>query len=171
MVDQPDPELLATCRRLHPRLVAALTLHCGRLDVAEDLAQETLVRVWERWPKVRQADSPDAWAFRVALNLSTSALRRRALEQRAHLVAPRGADRDADNPDSAEQIAVRQALQLLPARQRAAIILRYFADLSVDDTAAAMTCAPGTVKALTSQGIAKLREHLTFDAEGVPLHD
>ncbi len=167
MVDQPEPELLATCQRLHPKLVAALALHGGQVEVAEDLAQETLVRVWEHWSEVRHADSPDAWAFRVAFNLSTSVLRRRVLERRF----PVPAAADAPGPDAADQIAVRQALQLLPTRQRAAIILRYFADLSVDDTAAAMGCAPGTVKALTSQGIANLRDHLTFDDEGVPLHD
>ena len=166
MVDQPDVELVALCRRLHPRLVAALALHCGRVDVAEELAQETLVRVWERWPNVRRAGSPDAWAFRVAFNLSTSALRRRALEQRVARRPPA-----VESPDLADRLAVRQALQQLTPRQRAAIILRYFVDLPVDDTAVAMDCAPGTVKALTSQAIARLREHLTFDAEGVSLHD
>ena len=167
MVDQAESEFLAFCRRLHPRLVSTLALHCGQLEVAEELAQETLVRVWERWSTVRFADSPEAWTFRVALNLSSSAGRRRSLERRVAASYPIAVvDDDPSGP-----LAVRQALMTLAPRQRAAVLLRYFVDLSVDDTAAAMRCAPGTVKALTSQGIDRLRDHLTFDDEGVTLHD
>jgi RNA polymerase sigma-70 factor (sigma-E family) len=170
VVDRAEDDLATFCRRLHPRLVGMLALHCGQVELAEDLAQETLARVWERWSKVRLADSPDAWAFRVALNLSSSAGRRRALERRVAASQPVAVvDGDGDG-DRSGPLAVRQALLTLAPRQRAAIVLRYFVDLSVDDTAAAMRCAPGTVKALTSQGIDRLREHLTFDEE-VTLHD
>ncbi len=60
---------------------------------------------------------------------------------------------------------MRAAVATLAPRQREALALRYFADLSVEDTAAAMRCAPGTVKALTSQAIAALRTQLATDDE------
>ena len=72
------------CREMHPRLVGALALHCGDRDVAEELAQETLARVWERWSSVRSMDSPEAWTFRVAFNLSNSRFRRNAAEPPQH---------------------------------------------------------------------------------------
>jgi RNA polymerase sigma-70 factor (sigma-E family) len=162
---EDDGDLRAFCRRIHPRLVGALGLHCGDGRVAEELAQETLARVWERWSTVRSATSPDAWAFRVAFNLANSRFRRRAAEQRAYQRV--GVPRDAvDGPDAADSVAVRDAVVALPPRQRAVIVLRYFADLSVEDTASAMRCAPGTVKSLTSKAIDGLRARLGNDVEG-----
>jgi RNA polymerase sigma-70 factor (sigma-E family) len=163
---EADADVSAFCRRLHPRLVGALGLHCGDARVAEELTQEALARVWERWPTVRAADSPDAWTFRVAFNLAGSRYRRRQAEQRAY--GRMGVRRDDDHaPDAADSITVRDAVASLPPRQRAVIVLRYFADLSVDDTASAMGCAPGTVKSLTSRAIDGLRARLGDVVEGV----
>jgi RNA polymerase sigma-70 factor (sigma-E family) len=148
------------CRSMHPRLVGALALHCGDRDVAEELAQEALARVWERWSSVRAMASPESWTFRVGFNLAASRFRRAAAERRAR---SRAGHPDDHVPDAASAIAVRAAVAALPPRQRAAVVLRYFADLSVDDTAAALGCAPGTVKSLTSQAITALRA--TFDVE------
>jgi RNA polymerase sigma-70 factor (sigma-E family) len=154
-----DAELTAFCRRLHPRLAGALGLHVGDGRLGEELAQETLARVWERWATVRAADSPDAWAFRVGFNLANSRLRRRAAERRAYERAGTRIERSSAT-DAADVIAVRDAVAALPPRQRAVLVLRYFADMSVDDTALAMKCAPGTVKSLTSRAIGGLRARL-----------
>jgi len=148
------------CRALHPRLVGALALHCGDRDVAEELAQETIARVWERWSSVRAMESPDAWAFRVGFNLTTSRFRRRAAEHRARA---RFGPPSEHVPDAADALAVREAVGALPPRQRAAIVLRYFADLPVDAAAEVLGCAPGTIKSLTSQAIATLRDR--FEVE------
>lgn len=155
----PDEQedVTAFCRALHSRLVGALALHCGDAGVGEELAQEALARVWERWSTVREMASPDAWAFRVGFNLSSSRFRRAAAERRARARLP-ATRREA--PDPADAIAVRAAVALLPPRQRAAIVLRYFADLSIEDTAAALGCRPGTVKSLSSHAMARLRKHL-----------
>lgn len=150
----------AFCRAMHPRLVGALALHCGDRDVAEELAQEALARVWERWPSVRSMDAPESWTFRVAFNLAASRYRRRAAERRARA---RVGPADDSTPDVASALAVRAAVAALPPRQRAAVVLRYFADLPVEETAAALGCAPGTVKSLTSQAIATLRDR--FEVE------
>jgi RNA polymerase sigma factor (sigma-70 family) len=115
-------------------------------------------------------EAPHAWAYRVALNLAASRFRRRAAERRAYQRLGRTPDGDA-TPDPAAVVAVREALRSLPERQRAAVVLRYFADLSVADTSSALRCQPGTVKALTSQGIAALRSHFEVSiAEEEPEH-
>jgi len=152
---EPPPELVEFCRSAYARLIPVLVLECHDRAVAEDLAQETLVRVWERWPVVAQTDSPMAWAYKVALNLARSWGRRRSVARRAF---PRMAvEAGADPYDHAEGSAVRAAVAALPSRQRAAIVLRYFGDLDVATVAGLLGCSQGTVKALTSQGINHLR--------------
>lgn len=144
------------CRRLHPVLVGSLTLHCGDRAVAEEIAQEALARAWERWAAVGAMASPEAWTFRVALNLTSSRFRRAAIERRASArLAARSTARDV--VDESDRITVRAAVASLPERQRVVVVLRYFADLSVEDTAAAMGCASGTVKSLTSKAVDRLR--------------
>jgi RNA polymerase sigma-70 factor (ECF subfamily) len=146
-------------RALHPRLVGGLTLHCGDAALAEELAQETLARVWTRWAEVRSHPAPQGWAWRVALNLSSSWFRRRAAERRATAkIGP--PPLEAPAPDAADRLAVRAAVASLPARQRAVLVLRYFDDLSVADAAAALDCAEGTVKSLTHHAITALRDRL-----------
>jgi RNA polymerase sigma-70 factor (sigma-E family) len=151
-----EPEdMSAFCRREWPRLVGSLSLFTGDGDLAEDLAQEALTRVCRDWRTVSNLDSPGAWAHRVALNLARSHYRHRSVarRQRARLA---GASESHD-PDTATVLAVRNAVAQLPVRQRTALVLRYFADLSVAETAAAMQCPQGTVKTLTREAIAALR--------------
>lgn len=141
---------------IRPRLVGSLTLYCGTRATAEDLAQEALVRTWMRWKKVRDMQSPEAWTFRTAFNLANSWGRRRQAERRA-LKRLSGAAEPPAAPEPADVIAMRDAVGALPPRQRLAVVCRYYSGLSVAETAAAMDAAPGTVKALTSQGIDSLR--------------
>jgi len=159
-----DSDASDFCRALHPKLVGALALHCGDRHLAEELAQETLARVWERWATVRGLDAPAAWAFRVAFNLASSRFRRLAAERRAHRRAgvPAAVIPEVDR---AEALAVREAVAALPERQRAAVVLRYFADLPVAQVAEILGCEPGTVKSLTSHARAHLRRHLDIGAE------
>jgi RNA polymerase sigma factor (sigma-70 family) len=155
-------EAAVLCRRLQPALFGALALYCGNTELAEDLTQETLLRVWTHWESVSETDRPDRWALRVAFNLAKSGWRRRRIE-RAIDVA-----RSAEEPlrvDPTDMIAVRAAVALLPSRQRAAIVVRYFNDLSVADAALVLGCAEGTVRALTHQAVANLRLNLEDDRE------
>ncbi|MDP9224734.1 MAG: RNA polymerase sigma factor [Actinomycetota bacterium] len=132
-------------------------MYCGNIDVAEELAQETLMRVVRDWRKVQKMESPEAWAHRVALNLANSLFRRRVAEARAkERIA--GQPRRSVPPPSARDIAVRQAVTTLPRRQKTALMLRYFAGLSVRETAEVMQCPQGTVKTLTFQAVATLRD-------------
>jgi RNA polymerase sigma factor (sigma-70 family) len=162
-----EPRDAATfCDEIRGRLVQALTLYCGNREVGEELAQEALVRVWERWPKVGAMDAPEAWTFRVGMNLANSAFRRRRAERRA-LTRTRATTAAASDRDVAGATAVREAVAALAPRQRAVVIARYFLDLSVDETAALLGCAPGTVKATTSQALAALRTRGLVD-EALP---
>jgi RNA polymerase sigma-70 factor (sigma-E family) len=155
---------------MRPRLVGFLGLYCGDTAVGEDLAQEALARVWARWSKVRRLDSPHAWTYRIGLNLATSVLRRRVVALRAHRRLTAEAHVRPAEADPALHLDVRRAVASLPRRQRAAITLRYFADLSVEQTAQVMGCAPGTVKALTHQAVAGLRQILA-DSHAMEVSD
>lgn len=149
------PEAEEFCRRIRPRLVGALSLYCGDAQVAEDAAQDALAKVWARWGRVSGLAAPEAWAFRVAFNEANSWFRS---ARRARIRERRTAqEATVAGPDVAESIAVRRAVSRLARRQAQALVLRYFEDLSVADTATVMGCAEGTVKALTSKAIAQLR--------------
>lgn len=148
------------CHRIRPRLVGVLGFLCGDQGVAEELAQETLARVWVSWPKVREMGEPGAtaWTYRVAMNLARSWIRRRIAERRALAKLASTARERHEDPDSADAVEVRRAVLALSPRQRTALVLRYYADLPVAEVASLMGCAPGTVKALTSQAISALRQ-------------
>jgi RNA polymerase sigma factor (sigma-70 family) len=138
-------------------LVGALGLVCGERPKAEDLAQEALVRLWERWPTKRRPENPMAWCYRVGVNLARSAARRQAIEQRVlRRIGPDPAVRDRTDA-VADALRIRAAVRLLPTRQRQAVVARHYLQLSVEETALAMGCAAGTVTALTHQAIANLR--------------
>lgn len=145
------------CDQVRTRLVGALTLACGDRDVAEELAQDTLVRVWERWAQVNVMDSREAWVFRTAFNLASSWGRRRGAERRANRRAGTDERYSPSEDDLAEVIAVRRAVACLPDRQRAVIVTRFYLGYDVAATAALLDCAPGTVKAATHQALENLR--------------
>ena len=146
----------AFCRAIHPRLVGSLRLYLGDTESARELAQDALVRVIERWPQVRDMDHPEAWTYRVAFNLARSRMRRTMAESRAR----RRADRPPASSwgvDVADVLAIRAAIHELPPRQRQAIVLRFYGDLTVDQIGEAMSCRSGTVKAHLHQGLTALR--------------
>ena len=152
----------------YPRLSNVLTLYCGDRDLGEELAQEALVRTCRDWRKVAKADSPSAWVTRVGLNLANSVFRRRKIERRVLRDIVDTVD-PVHNADAAEVISVRQAVVKLPPRQRKALLLRYYLDLSVSETARVMECPEGTVKTLTRSAIAGLRHDINIgEHDGIP---
>jgi RNA polymerase sigma-70 factor (sigma-E family) len=153
----------AFCAALHPSLYGALLLYCGSRELAEDLTQETLLRVWRHWSRVSTMSRPDRWALRVAFNLAKSGFRRVRIARRVAALSDPAHAAAAAEADATDAIAVRAAVATLPSRQRAAVVLRYFNDLSVADTAEILGCAEGTVKALTSQAVANLRRSIGAD--------
>jgi RNA polymerase sigma-70 factor (ECF subfamily) len=151
------------CRATWPALAAGLGFYCHDVGVGEEIAQEALARAWARWESVRAMESPEAWVYRVALNLARSRFRRSRAERRAlsRLSAPEMVTTEG----IAGAVAVRAAVAALPERQRAALVLRYFADLPATAVAETLDCAPGTVRSLTSQAIDRLRRE--FDVATV----
>lgn len=151
------------CQSEYPRLVRLLSLYCGDRESAEDLAQETLARVWRRWDRVAAMDAPELWARRVALNLATSLFRRRHVARQA---AARLRSRDGVTDGTADpaQEFLRMIQDLAP-RQRAVLVLRFYEDRSVADTAHVMRIREGTVKALSSQALDALRRQATVMEE------
>lgn len=128
------------------------------LAEAEDLVQESLVRVAKRWPRVRSMDHPIAYARRILINLALDGAERRA-RQRDELNGQPLEDR-ADEASSRDLIdasaEIVAALGTLPPRQRTVLVLRYFVDLPEAEVAAVLGCSVGTVKSTASRGLARL---------------
>lgn len=156
-------ELAAFCEQALPELVGALTHQFGDAGLAQELAQEALIRACDRWPKVRTYASPTGWAFRVGVNLGRSRLRRRAAERRA-LARATGQD-EQDSTSTAESLDLRRAVAALPHQQREAVVLRYFLGLSAGEAAEVVMVSPGTMRTRTSRAVAALRTVLV-PAEG-----
>ncbi|MGH9075736.1 MAG: sigma-70 family RNA polymerase sigma factor [Acidimicrobiales bacterium] len=119
---------------------------------AEDVAQEALARTHLRWDRL--AERPEGWVVRVATNLAIDRYRRR---RRRTMGRPELTLIDAH---LAERLDLAGALRGLPRRQRQVVVLRYLADWSEADVAAALDCTAGTVKVHAFRGLAALREHL-----------
>ena len=137
----------------HPTVHRALVLAGCSPAVAADVAQEAFVRAYERWRRVSVMERPQAWVFRVAFNHRRRTAGRDARPVPAALVAARpdgGAEVDDD-------LDLRDALARLPDRQRAAVVLRYYADLPLADVAEVMGVATGTVKSTLHAALASLR--------------
>lgn len=124
---------------------------------AQDVLQSALLRLSRRWP----VEHPHAYVRRTLVNLTRDRFRRR------HLVpepAEARDDRIQSFPDHADahvsQAAIEQLLSLLPAKQRAAVVLRVIEGLSEAETAAALRCTTSTVASNLSRGLARLRAHL-----------
>jgi RNA polymerase sigma-70 factor (sigma-E family) len=130
------------------------------LKDAEDLVQDCLFKVARRWSRVGAMDDPLAYTRRVLVHLALRQAGRRA-RRRAELEAT-PAQEVADAAAALVGLETREelleALSQLPPRQRAAIVLRYFLDLSEAETARALGCSVGTVKSNTSKGLARLRQ-------------
>lgn len=154
-----DRDFADFCARAHPRLVGALAHQLSDRWLAEELAQEALVRACDRWSQVRQLRDPTGWAFRVAVNLSRSQFRRRRAERRARQRHGPGTAVHVD-PDTADRLTVTAALRELTDRQREMVVLRYFLRLTVEETAILTGATPGAVRALTHRALAALRAEL-----------
>jgi RNA polymerase sigma-70 factor (sigma-E family) len=146
-------ELLAA-RGEHLRRTA--TLLAGNPDDGEDLLQAALERMFRRWRAAITA--PEAYLRRTMYNLAADGWRRRqSWRAKVPLLGQPETTPDPTDAVDARDHLIR-LLRALPPRQRTAVVLRYWEDLSEEDAARAMGCTPGTVKAAASRGLARLRE-------------
>src|SRR5882757_4545278 len=126
-------------------LLRSAYLITSDLHEAEDLVQETLMKVARRWHKVGRMEHPVAYARRVLVNLALDGSRKRGRAQTELVTAPEGRGAPwTDAIDTRDELA--KALAMLPPRQRAVLVLRYFLDLPEAEVAAALGCSLGTVK-------------------------
>jgi RNA polymerase sigma-70 factor (sigma-E family) len=160
--------------RMQDRALATARRLTGDATVAEDLAAEALARAYAHWRRVRRHPNPEAWLMRVVGNLAIDHLR--AAERRTTPVDLRDdgpaldlrhGSAGAPTSRSAEHGAVRvdvvRAIVSLPHRQQEVVVMRYLADLSEEDTAAALGVSAGSVKTHLSRASARLREQLGAD--------
>jgi RNA polymerase sigma-70 factor (sigma-E family) len=143
-------------------LLAFAQLVAGDKQTGEDLLQTALVKAFLKWPKIgRGGQHPLAYVRRIIINENASMWRRawKRRERSTSSVPESAAAEVIPNDD------VWSLVQALPARQRAAIALRFYADLSVAETADAMGCSEGAVKTHTSRAVAKLKDALAAEGE------
>jgi RNA polymerase sigma-70 factor (ECF subfamily) len=178
----PDAELIAGVGRQEPaavrtlvarklpRLLALATRMLGDRMEAEDVAQEAFVRIWKQAPRWREGEARfDTWLHRVALNLCYDRLRAHREEPADEL--PDTADSAADPagaPDAqldaqSRDARVRAALAALPARQREALVLNYYQELSNIEAAALMGITVEALESLLARARRSLRAQLAGD--------
>jgi RNA polymerase sigma-70 factor (sigma-E family) len=139
------------------RLAYLLT---GDRDLAEDLTQEAFIKVAGRWHDIRHPAAFGSYLRRTVINLAHGYFRRLRIE-RNYLAKERSRPiSNSQLPDVEGRDEMWQALQQLTPRQRAAVVLRYYEDLSEQQTADTLGCSVGAVKSLVNRGMESLRDHM-----------
>lgn len=152
----PQGRLAELYARHAPAMGRLAFLLTGDRQLAEDLMQEAFVRAFGRFRDLRHADSFEWYLRRTVVNLTRSHFRRRRTE-RDYLARQPRTRIEAPAVDLAEADAMWRALRQLPHRQRTAIVLRYYEDLSDAQVADVMRCPLGTAKSLIHRGLDRLR--------------
>jgi RNA polymerase sigma factor (sigma-70 family) len=146
--------------------VAYLILHDAA--AAEDIVADTLITALERGATLRDAAALRSWLLRIATNHALSYRRRRIRVVTLDLMPDMPDDRERLGADI--RAALWEGVTALPLRTRAAIVLRYYADLPVDDVAAALGVSTNTVKAQLQSGLQRLRRSLGDEAPLAEAH-
>ena len=153
-----------TARALWLRKVAYLL--CGDWHRADDLVQTAVTKLYTHWHRAAKADNLDGYARRTLVNTFLA-------EQRTswwRMVDLRGTDHDRPSAgaDLETTLDLRAALERLPPRQRATVVLRYYSDLPVAEVAQALGCSVGTVKSQTARAVEALRGLLPAEPVSTP---
>ena len=154
-----DEEFAQFAAARQQRLFHQAYLLCGDRHGAQDLVQTTLLKLYAAWPSARRADNLDAYARKTMVRTYLHGERRRRREL-DWFRKP-----EAARPESSVELRMTMIAVLaeLPARARAVVVLRYWEDLSIQQTADALGCSQGTVKSHSAQGLQKLRDRLGED--------
>jgi RNA polymerase sigma-70 factor (sigma-E family) len=141
-----------------PALRRLAVVLCQDWQRADDLVQATITKLYVHWDKARAADHVDAYV-RAVLVREFVHERRSSWARRISLTGGM-ADRPAGEVDHDAALDLRGAVAALPPRQRAVLVLRFYCDLNVDQSAQVLNCSPGTVKSQTAKAISALRRAL-----------
>lgn len=141
-------------------------LLCGDWHLAEDLTQTALTKVYQSWSRIENRDAVDGYARRVLLRVFLD--ERRRPWRREYSTVPGSASLDGVTqvePTTDERGPLRTALRQVPKRRRAVLILRFWMDLSIEQTADLLGCSAGTVRSQASRGLNDLRRVLGRDLD------
>jgi len=147
-----------------PRLHRTAYMLCGDRYQADDIVQSTVMSLYSNWKRAAGADNIDAYVQRILVRRYLDERRRRwskvmlgdRLPER-----PTGPEYSVEERDS-----LMSALRSVPKGQRAVLVLRYFDDLSIEETAAVLGCSTGNVKSQCARGLAALRGVLGVESVG-----
>jgi RNA polymerase sigma-70 factor (sigma-E family) len=148
----PDEEFAEFAETASPQLRRTAFLLCGNWHTAEDLVQTTLTKVFVSWRKIRRRDAVRAYAARTLVN---TYLADKRSKRNTELLTDRFPEHPVQPPALETRMVVLGVLATLPPRARAVVVLRYWEDLSVDQTAVVLGCSPGNVKSLANGKLGK----------------
>jgi RNA polymerase sigma-70 factor (sigma-E family) len=158
MTTDRDADFTAYLQARQGRLLRTAYLLTGDQHQAEDLLQTSLAKLYLAWERVHDRESVDAYVRRIMVNEHNS-LWRRAWRRREH---PTDAVPEVASPppsyDDGLSLALWSAVQTLPRKARAVLVLRYYEELTEAETAELLGISVGTVKSQTSRALARLRE-------------
>lgn len=149
-----EDEFVEFAEATSPRLRRAAFLLCGDWHTAEDLVQTTLAKVYVSWRRIRRQEAAHAYAARTLVNTYLSDRRLKRTGEIPTAILP---EHPVESPAPETRIVVLDALATLPPKGRAVVVLRYWADQSVEQVAAALGCSPGNVKSQSARALDKLR--------------
>jgi RNA polymerase sigma-70 factor (sigma-E family) len=149
-----EAEFVQFADAVSARLRRTAFLLCGDWHTAEDLTQSTLAKIFVAWRRINRRDAVSAYAMRTLLNtyLAESRKKRPGEVLMGQLPEPR-----VEAPSPELRMAVLEALAMLPPKARAVVVLRYWEDLSIEQTAAMLGCTTGNVKSQSARALDKLR--------------
>ncbi|MEO7352604.1 MAG: SigE family RNA polymerase sigma factor [Marmoricola sp.] len=152
-----DAEFSDFVQAAWPGLYRTAWLLVGDPGLAEDLVQTSLAKTYASWGRVRDLSAARGYARTVMVNTASSWFRKRSWKNEV----PTGELEDVGvERDATDRVALMDALSQLPPRQRAVVVLRFYEDLSVEQTAEVLSISPGTVKSQASHALEKLRTSL-----------
>lgn len=155
-----DEEFIDYATARAGRLRDLAFLMCGDWHQAQDLTQQTLAKLYQAWERIQRRDSIDAYARQVMLRELLTEKRRLRSTERPSASLP---DRPSRSDQADLRLTLREALARLAPNRRAAVVLRYWEDHSVQTVAEIMQTTPAAVKSLTVRGLEELRSILGTD--------
>jgi RNA polymerase sigma-70 factor (sigma-E family) len=139
------------------RLVRTAYLLTGDVHHAEELTQTALAQAYRSWRRIARSDNPEVYVRRVLVSCNSGRFHKRGMTQAPAAARPGRTGRDQAVGRVEKRDPPLAGLAMLPAKQRAVVVLRYWEDLSETEVAEVLGCSPGTVKRQAAEGLAKLR--------------
>lgn len=162
-----DADFTAFVAASSRRLLRGAYLITGDLAEAEDLLQTALERAYRRWPSIRRTEVPEAYVRKIVVTSAINGARRRKVSCSPLDGAEPPGVPDREVEGTASRLALLALVRQLPAGQRAVLVLRYFDDLTEAETARLLGCTVGTVKSQHARAMARLRELVTGQPDGI----